>query len=138
MTSNETKPFPLFVYGTLRTGQPLEDWLTDVTIGVKPASINGRLYPCYNGKYPVAKLDEVGLIHGEVRYCRMEQALFDCIHMEKQAGYQMKTVKLHDDQGYQLEEEVAAFHYPYRVPTAHPIRSGDWVEYVERVSIEWR
>ena len=68
----------------------------------------------------------------------MEQALFDCIHMEKQAGYQMETVRLHDDQGYELEEEVAAFHYPYRVPTAHPIRSGDWVEYVERVSIEWR
>lgn len=129
--------FPLFVYGTLRTGQPLEPWLTGVTEEVTPAFIAGCLYPCYSGKYPVAKLNERGLIHGEVRYCRLDVPLYDCIAMERQAGYEMWEVNLFDFEGRCLEEKVFAFHYPHRVPTNRLIQSGDWVEWVEKVQIRW-
>lgn len=120
----------LFVYGTLRTGQPLESWLEPCTVEKTMAMcIRGRIYPSYNGHYPVAFLDEDGLIHGEVRKCSLSEPFYATVKMEMRAGYKLQRVPLLSKAGLSEGRSVMAFHYMGRHPTKNCIPSGDWEQY---------
>lgn len=122
----------LFVYGTLRTGQPLENWLEPCTVEkTMGVCVRGRIYPSYNRHYPVAFLDESGLIHGEVRTCSLSEPFYATVKMEMRAGYKLQRVPLLDKEGSFMGRRVMAFHFLGRHPTKNCIPSGDWVKYEE-------
>ena len=128
----EVRMLNLFVYGTLRTGQPLHDWLEDSILHRREAKIKGDLYPTYNGKFPVANVYGKGIIVGEVFICRVTDAVRAIINMELRAGYEILEVPLVNKVGNPIGTKAFVFHYPYRLPNTEPIESGDWVLYVNQ------
>lgn len=134
MKNSGNPPIDLFVYGTLRTGQPLADWLESSTLWKRPAYIKGTLYPIYSGAYPVAFLDEDGLIFGEIRTCAMTDSFIQCVMMEQGAGYVPLEVPVLDKDGKDTEKLCVAFHFPHRKPGTARITSGDWVQWVTEMS----
>lgn len=126
-----TDTIDLFVYGTLRTGQPLSSWLDGCTVWTEPACIEGRLYPAHSRQYPVAKLSEPGLIHGEIRVCETGPQLDTCIDMEIRSGYVAQEVTVLTELGDETGRTALAFHYLYRPPTSICISSGDWAQWAK-------
>lgn len=136
--SDSERHLNLFVYGTLRTGQPLAGWLTSITSETTPGYIKGKLYPTHRG-FPIADTTEEGIIVGEVKRCKVSMQLLACIDMEKAAGYELVSVPLLNEFGQYQKQKVATFHFPYRKPIQKHIESGDWIVYQQQQkSFHWK
>lgn len=118
----------LFVYGTLQPGDYNFPWIEDAMLGdPKKGTIDGTIYHVSDRPwgFPVAKLDEVGTIHGTVLPVdENTQAYRDTKRMEEGAGYVVQTVPCRLADGSEIE--VQAFHY-LRAPRGAQIPSGDWL-----------
>lgn len=121
--------FDLFVYGTLRTGEPLHGWLEPHILNKRDAIINGLLFEFGNGSFPVALLGRTGMIRGEVFTLYMCNEVSECINMEVSAGYEPRVVKTYHLDGTQAEDAVA-FHFGYPHLLGERIPSGDWFDYI--------
>lgn len=119
----------LFAYGTLRTGEPLHNWIEPDIIERRDATINGLLFEFSNGSYPVAVLGKTGVIHGEVFRLPYTYEVISCIQMEINAGYEPRMVMTYDANSDPAGEAVV-FHFPYRDLVGERIPSGDWIVHV--------
>lgn len=119
---------PMAVYGTLRFGQSNFSWAQEgVLFIVRNVVFPGRLYYVHGRQgFPVAKLDEPGLIHGDILFFDREhpetQAVWD---MESGAGYSIKGIEAQDSEGN--DWNALAWHYDWS-PRGQLIESGNWVE----------
>lgn len=126
----------LFVYGTLRPGGTLYDhWISEAVEEIyEIATTRGSLYHVHSGPgflYPVAKLDEKGLVRGTVLRCRAgSPALAETIRMETNAGYEVWLVEV-NVLGLGMFP-CKSFHYPHS-PKGKKIVSGDWLAEVKRM-----
>lgn len=119
--------FPMFVYGTLRVGQGNFEWLGNGALyAVENAKVPGRIYWVdeYSG-YPVGKLDEPGLIIGDILFFpKRDYGLHYIVGMETRSGYDLFPTEATDQAGN--DWSVMAWHYR-RTPRGELIASGDWV-----------
>lgn len=123
---------PCFVYGTLRSGQGNYHWCQAAvrreTLNVRA---NGRLYfvSGHTG-YPVAKLDENGIILGDVLWFDPVHPDFDAVvQMETGAGYECRDIEVLTEESERID--CMAFHYIW-TPRGELIPDGDWIRAVGR------
>lgn len=118
---------PMAVYGTLRYGQSNFAWAQDAVLWcVRNVTFAGRLYYVRGRQgFPVAKLDEPGLIQGDILFFDRDhietQAVWD---MESGAGYDARLIEVQDSDGN--DWSAWAWHYLWN-PRGQLIESGDWV-----------
>lgn len=111
--------YPLFLYGTLRPGQPLWSWIKESVRGpARVAYTTGyRLYSSETGTYPYMVPTPLGLtarriVRGTLVQLEMTRDVGQIIMMETKAGYELEQVPI---MGSPLGETVAlanAFVYP--------------------------
>lgn len=116
----------LFVYGTLRKGNPLYPWIEDaVLFCYEDATTPGELFYHSMGSYPVANLttQSDGIIYGDLLVLRGDHAsVHATINMEKGAGYSVKPIKC---QWRGKWYGAVAFHWPHP-EKGEQILNGDW------------
>lgn len=116
----------VFVYGTLRSdaqfwGRPA------VTHVVTECTTQGRIY---DHGYPVAKLGEPGIIHGEIQDYIVGHPMFEHMcEVERTAGYVEEEITVITPDG---EVEVMAWHYRPK-PVGPRIVHGDFVKHLDEV-----
>jgi len=125
----------LFVYGTLRPGhwnfRMLERAVTECH---ENAMTTGALYHVGGGSdehpiYPVAKLDETGLLFGTLLLVDdLHQGVERARRMELGAGYEERTIQV--VVGTRTIPAVA-FHYRHE-PSGPQIASRDWNDIAEQ------
>lgn len=124
---------PIAVYGTLRIGQGNHQWSRPAVIKeVQDVTIKGRIYFAFGGRsgYPVAKLDEDGIIHADLLWWDYRHSDYIAMHrMERGAGYELRPAEVTLPGG----ESVNAFAWHYlHPPRGKLIRSGDWLAEARR------
>lgn len=128
---------PVFVYGTLRTGQNNHQLIAPYVESISEASITGELYQLPYG-YP-AVINGCGLVRGElIKFNDLKAAL--CV-MDILEGYRGPGQNNHYDRievSAQLPSGDALACLVYVYPeerrswlnaTSSPIEGGDWIEY---------
>lgn len=119
-----TQLIPLFVYGTLKSGFPLNNWLagqTYVSDAIMPgaALLNLGPYPALIDKLPMDRL-----VKGE--YWLVETDVFDTLRdMEEGSGYSTvtKAIKLVSEDGKEFPNVVANAFVMVRLPPG----TDEWV-----------
>lgn len=119
----------LFVYGTLRTGQPARSLIANHVVTAQPASASGRMYALPDG-YPGFVPGDEGTVHGEVvtlSELAPAFALLDAYEGDEFVR-SLQEVTLSDG------TRVWVWTYLLRNPTlaqlGDSIDSGDWAEYL--------
>lgn len=124
---------PVFVYGTLRIGEG--NWLwarSAVRHEVSDVRASGRLY-FVSGQwgFPVAKLDEAGIIVGDVLWFDPAHPAYDDVmEMEIGAGYECREIEVTTSDDSERIDCIA-FHYQ-GLPRGELIKDGDWKAANER------
>lgn len=122
-----------FAYGTIRPNEWNDHWSHS-----RPPRLDGRVkgriyYVNQSGGYPVAKLDEEGLIVGDVIYPTPDS--FGAIwRMEEGAGYRIRRVPVFTPKGVPFME-AWCWHYVWN-PMGREIPSGDWRKDYATLSVE--
>lgn len=116
-----------FVYGTLRIGMNNYQWASgDVIDEIPNVTTTGGLYfvgPM--GGFPVAKLDEPGLIHGDLLTYPEDSFDWQRIYsMEAGAGYRLVEITVKTKAGELIP--AVAWHFCHN-PGGLKIPDGDWV-----------
>lgn len=131
---------PMFFYGSLRPN-PDDSWgMTGDEPIIRNAYISGRLWFVSGGwGYPVAKLDRLGRIIGDIVFYEPNSALYHRIcDVETGAGYEMREVEA---TYISTEEEidnfiatgefqritVNAWHWNGDVRKRTPVPDNDWL-----------
>lgn len=124
----------LFVYGTLRTGQPLHDWVAEDVFRKCEATTPGHLYELRNGEYPAALFDPTATnrIHGEVMTVVLTESVLGCIEMENAAGYACRWVEVTFENGKTAKALSFEFTPMSGDQLGEQIISGDWVEHLSK------
>ncbi len=122
----------LFVYGSLRVGQALHDWLSADIFRWCEATTPGHLYELRNGEYPAALfgLDTSDRIHGEVLTVDLTESVLGCIEMENAAGYVCRWVDVTFENGNTTKALTFEFTIISGDVLGDRIIGGDWVEHV--------
>lgn len=116
---------PLFAYGTLRPGQPLEGWLSDATAYHEPATVqNYALLLPDHGWYPYMVERSGEQVRGDVLWISDPDALARTIVMEVSAGYDLTSVPAMTAAGDLVH--AYAFRWLTPDPSWRAIPGGDW------------
>ena len=119
---------PLFVYGTLRTGQGLHDWIADAVVDSEPATVVG--YELRDlGPYPLMIPAEGQVVYGELMWVkRTHPATMRTIAMELRSGY---TLDMPEVEGDNVNVPIPAlcFVYPDALAASRLPRvpENDWI-----------
>jgi gamma-glutamylcyclotransferase (GGCT)/AIG2-like uncharacterized protein YtfP len=124
----------LFVYGTLRTGEPLHDWIAEDIFRKCEATTAGYLYKLRNAEYPAAifGLDTPNRIHGEVVTVALTDSVVACIEMEQAAGYVCRWVDVTFENGVRAKALSFEFTMMSKDVLGEKIEGGDWVQYLNK------
>lgn len=128
-----SKPTKVFVYGTLKTGRPLDRSLfSKKRTAVKEGTIRGSIFSL--GPYPTIKLDDRGVVHGEVHEYRDDEFKEILLTMDMIEGYNPKAperglynrhvVKVTLEDG--SVDEAWAYEYNGQVEEKRRLKDGVW------------
>ena len=151
ITPSKDNPVPLFVYGSLREGQPLHEWyLSGHTMALAYTHSDTAHYELRvthtNAPFPYmveSDLPYNSYVYGEVTHITDPQVLARIRHLEESAGYETRTIYINttnrlpfsgvaDPLGAVLESyEALAFVYPDSEIGSYRIQGGDWLRYVK-------
>ena len=151
ITPSKDNPVPLFVYGSLREGQPLHEWyLSGHTMTLAYTHSDTAHYELRvthtNAPFPYmveSDLPYNSYVYGEVTHITDPQVLARIRHLEESAGYETRTIYINttnrlpfsgvaDPLGAVLESyEALAFVYPDSEIGSYRIQGGDWLRYVK-------
>ena len=125
---NELEWVPLFAYGTLRTYQPLHDWVEDLIIErhTNVYGLNSKLYVSHHLFFPYLVKEEGSATRGELFVVKNNQKFADLVDMEIGAGYKMETIETNLGMN-----AVTFFCDLEKVFLVSPINCDDWVEFKE-------
>jgi gamma-glutamylcyclotransferase (GGCT)/AIG2-like uncharacterized protein YtfP len=115
-----------FVYGTLRIGEYNYRWASDDVVEEIPNVVTsgGLYFVSERGGYPVAKLDEAGIIKGDLLVYPDDSLDWQRIHdMESGAGYELREIPVLDNDGG--IHSAVAWHFLHE-PRGAKIEDGDW------------
>lgn len=99
-TPGITKPpvLPFYIYGTVRTGEPLHAWVKDLLVQPSEAAIcmSTVLWTQLDMAYPYLVKTENGANKtlGELMFLRNDKRLANLVEMEKAVGYTLDVVNL--------------------------------------------
>jgi gamma-glutamylcyclotransferase (GGCT)/AIG2-like uncharacterized protein YtfP len=115
----------LFVYGTLRPGQPRWPHLAPYVIDEGADDIvTGQLYDTLHG-YPAARFDRPGSIHG-LRYALRTDRLAECLELLDEV--EAVVLDLFRRVAVRTSSGIEAWAYEYCGASEFPaIVSGDWL-----------
>lgn len=126
------KAIPLFVYGTLRVGQPLHYWLAPCVLDVQTGTVNGHDLMTLDGIPFPFMVHGGGGVTGDLFWCEPGLDLTRTIQMEVGAGYRFRMVDVYTDSDV-LPIPAGVFVAP-RERGMRRIECGDWVIYTEEQS----
>lgn len=116
---------PLFVYGTLRTGGALHQWVENgVRDSERAVALDHALY--MGPGYPFLVPDLASVVHGEVLWMRNGPELRRTAAMEVRAGYTMELIDVEVDSSPE-PLPVLAFTWQQGVAGTYRIPSGEWI-----------
>jgi len=92
--NKNVEKFKIFVYGTLKEGCALHNYLRDSKLISKTHFVRGTLYALSRG-FPAVVLEKNGKVFGEVYEVNLD-VLQSLDYMELSEGYERKLVKLDD------------------------------------------
>lgn len=131
----------MFVYGTLRPGQPLFPMIASTVMGgtVEGVVRGYGLWSNWTETYPymVKTVERDIETVGTLMVCRNNDALARVCRMEVNAGYVVREVEVHFTQrGESKRVSAVAFVLPPESLNmcGEYIESGDWIEFSESVS----
>jgi len=119
----------LFVYGTLRTGQPARSLIANHVISSRPARVTGRMYAMPDG-YPGFVPGPDGIVVGEVVTISELAAAFALLDAYEGDDFLRSLQKVDLLDGSHAWTWCYLLRRPHDLVGADPIHSGDWAEFL--------
>jgi gamma-glutamylcyclotransferase (GGCT)/AIG2-like uncharacterized protein YtfP len=114
---------PLFVYGTLRPGGRLHNWIESAVIDSEPATVTGYTLFNLGGHFPLMVPERGRVVHGDILWVdRSNPMLHETVAMELATGYSMDMVEAEA----MVPIPVLAFIWQGGVNGLAPVPSNDW------------
>lgn len=126
------KVLPFYIYGTVRTGQSLNGWVTDIQDReAEPALCMGtELWTQKDQSYPylVETIRQDAKTLGELMYLRNSKRLADLCNMEVAVGYTLGTVELITNESDSIHALTFLWQKPTSLYGLVPLGVESWLD----------